>query len=193
MRLECAGQLAGISEGRTRGRSAGTGHGGETRLGGDAPRAGRASQRPNRSGLPRRGLVYVYMSPNVHVTDASKLHGPQDIPGSKLTTVTLDQLETPALVVDLDVLERNLARLATYVSDHRVQLRPHTKTHKIPEIARMQIASGCSGITVAKSGEAEVMAKAGLGQHSDCLPGIRRSQSGEDCELGARARRSRSR
>ena len=76
--------------------------------------------------------------------------------------MTVDELETPALVVDLDVLERNLARLSRYASEHGVNLRPHTKTHKIPEIAKMQIASGCSGITVAKSGEAEVMAQAGL-------------------------------
>jgi hypothetical protein len=76
--------------------------------------------------------------------------------------VTIDDLETPAVVVDLDVLSSNLRRLAVYALEHALQVRPHTKTHKIPAIARMQTDSGCHGITVAKSGEAEVMAAAGL-------------------------------
>ena len=74
----------------------------------------------------------------------------------------ISELETPAVVVDLDIVERNLSRLARYAASHGLNLRPHTKTHKIPAIAKMQIASGCSGITVAKSGEAQVMAEAGL-------------------------------
>jgi D-serine deaminase-like pyridoxal phosphate-dependent protein len=74
----------------------------------------------------------------------------------------IDQLETPAVVVDLDVLEANIARLASYAQRHGLRLRPHTKTHKTPAIAQMQVASGSHGITVAKTGEAEVMAKSGL-------------------------------
>ena len=74
----------------------------------------------------------------------------------------LDQLETPAVVVDLNVLEANIARFADYAQRHRLHLRPHTKTHKSPAIAQMQVASGSHGITVAKTGEAEVMADAGL-------------------------------
>jgi D-serine deaminase-like pyridoxal phosphate-dependent protein len=76
--------------------------------------------------------------------------------------MTIEELETPALLVDLDILEANLSRLADYTRRHNLHLRPHTKTHKIPAIARMQIESGAHGITVAKSGEAEVMAAAGL-------------------------------
>jgi D-serine deaminase-like pyridoxal phosphate-dependent protein len=76
--------------------------------------------------------------------------------------VHITELETPAVVVDLDALNSNLTRLATYANQHGLKLRPHTKTHKIPAIARMQIDSGCHGITVAKSGEAVVMAAAGL-------------------------------
>src|ERR1700722_16306954 len=76
--------------------------------------------------------------------------------------LTIDQLETPAVVVDLDVLEANIARFAEYAQRHRLRLRPHTKTHKTPTIAQMQVASGSHGITVAKTGEAEVMAKSGL-------------------------------
>ena len=74
----------------------------------------------------------------------------------------IEELDTPALIVDLDIMERNLRSLSDYSRKHGLKLRPHTKTHKIPSIAKMQIASGCSGITVAKVGEAEVMASAGL-------------------------------
>ncbi|HUS06686.1 MAG TPA: alanine racemase [Bryobacteraceae bacterium] len=66
-------------------------------------------------------------------------------------------LETPAIVVDLDVMERNLHRMAGYTREHGLRLRPHTKTHKIPEIARQQLDLGAAGLTVAKVGEAEVM------------------------------------
>ncbi|MFN8009639.1 MAG: D-TA family PLP-dependent enzyme [Terriglobia bacterium] len=74
----------------------------------------------------------------------------------------LEELDTPALVVDLDVMQANLASLAAYCKEHHLALRPHTKTHKISEIAKMQLAAGCQGITVAKVGEAEVMANAGI-------------------------------
>lgn len=71
-------------------------------------------------------------------------------------------LDTPALIVDLSVLERNLERMQALADGFRVRLRPHIKTHKCPEIARMQVERGAAGITVAKVGEAEVMADAGL-------------------------------
>src|ERR1700752_5286879 len=74
----------------------------------------------------------------------------------------ISELETPAVIVDLDVMERNLSRVADYCRTHRLLLRPHTKTHKIPELAKRQIASGATGITVAKLGEAEVMLDAGI-------------------------------
>ena len=71
------------------------------------------------------------------------------------------ELETPSVVVDVDILERNLASMMDYVRAHGLQLRPHTKTHKMAEIAGMQLRHGSAGLTVAKSEEAEVMAKAG--------------------------------
>src|SRR5690348_4252801 len=74
----------------------------------------------------------------------------------------VSELDTPAVIVDLNVMERNLSRMAGYCRDHNLRLRPHTKTHKIPEIAHQQIASGATGITVAKLDEAEVMIDAGL-------------------------------
>jgi len=70
------------------------------------------------------------------------------------------ELSTPALVIDLDVLERNLDRMASYCREHAIGLRPHTKTHKTLEVARMQLERGAVGLTVAKVGEAEVMAGA---------------------------------
>lgn len=66
-------------------------------------------------------------------------------------------LDTPALYVDLDAMERNIARMQEKCREWGVDLRPHTKTHKIPEIARMQLDAGAIGITVAKLGEAEVL------------------------------------
>src|SRR4026207_1442759 len=74
----------------------------------------------------------------------------------------ISELETPAVVIDLDVMDQNLARMAAYCREHQLLLRPHTKSHKIPELAKRQIASGATGITVAKLGEAEVMLKAGI-------------------------------
>jgi len=66
-------------------------------------------------------------------------------------------LDTPALYVDLDVLEHNIARMQQQCRAWGVGLRPHVKTHKIPEIAQMQLDAGAIGITVAKLGEAEVL------------------------------------
>jgi D-serine deaminase-like pyridoxal phosphate-dependent protein len=66
-------------------------------------------------------------------------------------------LETPSVYVDLDVLERNIRTMQERCRGWGVGLRPHTKTHKIPEIARMQLDAGAVGITVAKIGEAEVL------------------------------------
>lgn len=71
-------------------------------------------------------------------------------------------LPTPALVVDIDKLEANLAQMAGYAKQAGVSLRPHAKTHKTPEIARRQVAAGAIGISCATIREAETMARAGL-------------------------------
>ena len=73
-----------------------------------------------------------------------------------------NELSTPALTIDLDALERNLEQMAASCRQQGVGLRPHTKTHKTPEVARRQLDHGALGLTVAKVGEAEVMAAAGL-------------------------------
>ena len=69
---------------------------------------------------------------------------------------------TPAVVVDLDRVERNIARLQAACDAAGLANRPHIKTHKSPVLARMQIAAGARGITCQKLGEAEVMAAAGI-------------------------------
>jgi D-serine deaminase-like pyridoxal phosphate-dependent protein len=73
------------------------------------------------------------------------------------------ELDTPMPVIDLDVMEANIRRLADYARSHGIALWPHSKTHKIPAIAELQLAAGAGGITVAKPGEAEVMAAHGIG------------------------------
>jgi D-serine deaminase-like pyridoxal phosphate-dependent protein len=72
------------------------------------------------------------------------------------------QLATPALVIDLDIFERNIARMAQFARERGISLRPHAKTHKSAEIARRQIAAGALGICAAKLGEAEALANAGI-------------------------------
>lgn len=76
----------------------------------------------------------------------------------------LRELPTPAVVIDLDVVERNLDRMAAYCRSHDLQLRPHTKTHKTIEIANMQLERGALGLAVAKVGEAEVMVQSNTKQ-----------------------------
>jgi D-serine deaminase-like pyridoxal phosphate-dependent protein len=71
--------------------------------------------------------------------------------------MNLTALETPAPLVDLDRMERNLDRLAGYTRAHGLALRPHVKTHKSPIIAAAQLARGAAGITCATTREAEVM------------------------------------
>src|SRR5581483_11366597 len=71
-------------------------------------------------------------------------------------------LNTPALVLDLDMLDRNIAEMARFAKEHNVKLRPHSKTHKSADIARRQIAAGALGVCCAKLGEAEALADAGI-------------------------------
>ena len=74
--------------------------------------------------------------------------------------MNVSELDTPALVIDLDIMERNLRQVADYARNYDLRLRPHTKTHKIPALGRKQIELGAAGLTVAKVSEAEVMLNA---------------------------------
>jgi len=76
--------------------------------------------------------------------------------------LTTQELDTPAVICDLDVLERNLAEMASHCREVGIPLRAHTKSHKIPELAHRQMDSGCVGICCQKLGDAEVMVAAGL-------------------------------
>lgn len=75
---------------------------------------------------------------------------------------TVHELETPSVLVDLDVMERNIQRMQAHCDAHGVGFRAHIKTHKIPAIARMQVEAGAVGIACQKLTEAEVFATAGL-------------------------------
>ena len=73
-----------------------------------------------------------------------------------------DELDTPSLVVDEETLRRNIDEMAVFARDHGVAVRPHLKTHKTVEIARLQRAAGATGFTCAKLGEAEALADSGV-------------------------------
>jgi D-serine deaminase-like pyridoxal phosphate-dependent protein len=75
---------------------------------------------------------------------------------------TKDDIDTPALLIDLDILERNLNRMADLVRGSGIQLRPHVKTHKSPLVAKRQMELGACGVCCAKVGEAEVMVGDGI-------------------------------
>jgi D-serine deaminase-like pyridoxal phosphate-dependent protein len=72
------------------------------------------------------------------------------------------ELDTPALLLDLDAFNENVRLMAQFFADRPTSLRPHAKTHKCPEIARRQMAAGAIGITCAKVGEAEILVEAGI-------------------------------
>lgn len=74
----------------------------------------------------------------------------------------LAAIDTPALVVDMHRMEENILRVHRATFDAHLQMRPHIKSHKTPEIAQMQVDAGAVGITCAKIGEAEVMSTAGI-------------------------------
>ncbi|MGB3901195.1 MAG: D-TA family PLP-dependent enzyme [Mesorhizobium sp.] len=75
---------------------------------------------------------------------------------------TIHDLDTPAVLIDVDRAEANIARAQAHADRHGQKLRPHIKTHKLPYWAGKQMAAGAAGITCQKIGEAEVMADAGL-------------------------------
>ena len=102
----------------------------------------------------------------------------------------VSDLDTPAAVVDLDAMEDNIRRLAEYCKKHGLKQRPHTKTHKIPAIAHMQVEAGAVGITVAKVGEAEVMAAGGLKDIFIAYPVVGDSKQGRAARLACQIRLS---
>ncbi len=75
---------------------------------------------------------------------------------------SVDQIDTPALVIDLDAMQRNLQAMANFAHAHQVLLRPHAKMHKSAAIAKLQMAAGAVGVCVQKVSEAEALVDAGV-------------------------------
>ena len=92
------------------------------------------------------------------------MHIPAREPGHGEQACGIDEIPTPALVIDGGIVRRNISRLADYCRTHDLALRPHTKTHKSVFIAGLQLDAGAAGITVAKAGEAEALLPAFAGR-----------------------------
>jgi D-serine deaminase-like pyridoxal phosphate-dependent protein len=94
------------------------------------------------------------------------LHGARRTPGWQPLPLprplAVEELPTPALLLDVAALDANVARMARHLSAHGKGARPHAKTHKCPLVAARQLAAGAVGICVAKVSEAEIMASAGI-------------------------------
>ena len=76
---------------------------------------------------------------------------------SDFSNCKVEHIETPALLLDLDLLEENIRIMADFFKDRKASLRPHFKTCKCPTVAHLQLKAGAKGITCAKVGEAEVL------------------------------------
>jgi D-serine deaminase-like pyridoxal phosphate-dependent protein len=103
---------------------------------------------------------------------------------------TIEDLDTPAVTIQLDRLEANIARVQTMLAERRIANRPHIKTHKIPEIGQMQMAAGAVGITCQKLDEAAVFIDAQIAQ--DILVAfniVGRAKTDRLMELSSRVRR----
>src|SRR4051812_39866924 len=100
----------------------------------------------------------------------------------------LAEVDTPALLIDLDAFERNLQRMGDFIRGSGVRLRPHSKTHKSPDIAARQMALGAVGVCCQKVSEAEIMVAGGIGDVliSNEVVGARKLE-----RLAALARRAR--
>ena len=81
---------------------------------------------------------------------------------AQLVGQSVNAIDTPALVVDLDAMKRNLGRMAEFARKHDVRWRPHAKMHKSVALAKLQMQAGAVGVCVQKTAEAEVMAAGGV-------------------------------
>src|SRR2546428_2340289 len=100
-----------------------------------------------------------------------------------------EDIITPVAVVDEEVIERNLARMAKLAADHQVKLRPHAKTHKSAYMARRQMAHGAVGLTCATFTEAEVFADAGVDDLLIAHPPVGRPKLERLAALATRVKR----
>src|SRR5207248_7829582 len=100
-----------------------------------------------------------------------------------------EDIITPFAVLDEEIVERNLARMAKLAADHNVKLRPHAKTHKSAGMARRQMAHGAVGLTCATFTEAEVFAGAGVGDLLIAHPPVGRPKLERLAALADRVKR----
>ncbi|UVI31349.1 alanine racemase [Paenibacillus spongiae] len=106
----------------------------------------------------------------------------------ELHSTAYTELDTPVIIIDLDVLDRNLQKTAGLARDANVKLRPHFKTHKSVWIAKEQFRYGACGLTVAKLGEAEVLVDAGIDDLLVAYPIVGRAKLARLAKLLERAR-----
>ena len=78
--------------------------------------------------------------------------------------INISEIDTPSIIVDLDIVENNIKKMQNFANDNDVSMRPHSKTNKSPYWAKKQIDQGAIGICCAKLGEAEEMAKGGIAE-----------------------------
>jgi D-serine deaminase-like pyridoxal phosphate-dependent protein len=105
-------------------------------------------------------LAAIYVKQDSSILDSSILGS--SIVGSSILGSSIYDLDTPATLIDLDRMEKNIREWQEHADRCGVKFRSHIKTHKIPEIARMQVAAGARGIVCAKVSEAEPFAAAGI-------------------------------
>ena len=82
--------------------------------------------------------------------------------GIRISRMKQSELDTPALLIDIEQVEGNIRQMSDFMRGKKARLRAHTKVHKSPFLAHLQLAGGSMGITCAKVGEAEVMFQAGI-------------------------------
>lgn len=97
-------------------------------------------------------------------------------------------IETPCILIDMDIMKKNINDMAGKIKANGCSLRPHVKTHKMPEIAKMQLDGGAVGVTVAKVSEAEVMSEHGIKDIFIAYPIIGRNKINRVLELSKKIR-----
>src|SRR2546428_13590623 len=102
--------------------------------------------------------------------------------------IDLAEIETPALVIDLEVMEANLASMAAFLRTYGIVQRPNIKGHKIPALAWRQVRAGAAGITCQKLSEAEGMVGAGLPGVLVAVQGMRAAKAARPLRLARRAK-----
>ncbi len=111
-------------------------------------------------GLATCGRLGVPPGPGLPAAPIAPKEALRTLPPFYPVEMHVSEIDTPALIVDLDIFERNLRRVADYAREHALRLRPHAKTHKSVWIGKRQMELGAAGLTVAKVSEAEIMVAA---------------------------------